>query len=347
MFVKMPLSSAEVLLKGARLVWAVASMREVNSTLLARETHAPVRSARLLIKKLVRCELLSEANGAHVFTGKTVDGCLVLNLRDEMLDALFRRKATRATLLCLARGERSTKGIAEKLSISRRTVIRAIQDLRAAGVVRDKEVVSELLCKPDDPLEEVPRSVHRRAVAHFKRCFETYSIRGAPLILFGEAARGNYYATLKLAALLRFNRPDEIAPVVEALLRSAEETTEEYNVPVSLYLVPEDAWYAQRFKLVKTPLPTLLEVLDGIFIYGAPPKDENYFELIRQYYQPPQEVIEKMLEKRHIRPYDNGFSFTEEGLKAWRRKPIEIAEFEYTFKGKKISVISPLRTYSV
>lgn len=343
MLVKVPLASAEVLLKNANAIWASASMGKFSSTLLARETLIPIRSARLLIKRMVECELVSKEDEAYVFTGKFVDGCLVMNLRDKMLDTLFRHKATRATLLYLARGD-SIGGIAEKLNVSKRTIIRVVEDLRAANIVCGREVSSEFIYKPQNPLEEIPRSVHRKAVAHFKRCFETYCPLSVPVVLFGEAARGSWHATLKLATLLRLHIPEEMAPVAGALLRSAEETTKEYGIPISLFLVPEDAWYAQKFKLVKTSPPSLLELLDGIFICGEPPKDEDYFELIRLYYQPPQEVIDKMLEKGHIKPYGGGFSFTEKGIRAWRRKPIEVAELEYTFNGKKLAIISPSRT---
>lgn len=347
MLIKMPLASAKFLFENAHAIWTASSMEKFNSKLLASEANISVRSARLLIKNLAKCEFVKKAGREYTFSGNIVDDCLVMNFRDEMLDALSKRRATRAVLLCLARGERSTKRIAEKLNVSRRTVIRVLEDLRVAGIVRGREVASELLYKSQDPLEEIPRSAHRRAVAHFVRCFETYSSLSAPLVLFGEAARGNWQATLKLAALSKFNMPDEVVSAIEALFRSAKETTKEYNVPTSLFLVAEDAWYAQKFKLVKTPHLLLLELLDGIFIHGKPPKDEDYFELIRRYYQPSREKIEKMLQKGHIRPYGSGYSFTEKGIKAWRKKPVEVVEFEYPIDREKIPIISLSLTNTV
>jgi hypothetical protein len=84
----------------------------------------------------------------------------------------------------------------------------------------------------------------------------------------------------------------------------------------------------------------LLELLNGIFVYGEPPKDEEYFELVRQSYHMPQEKLESMLRKGHIRPYGSGYSFTEKGIKAWRKKPINIIEFQYPCNGKKVPIIS-------
>lgn len=340
MFVKLPLTSAKILLKNAHALLTASSMPTLNSSSLAFKAGIPKSSARLLIKRLEQCELVKKVNGRYSPVMVTVDNSIVLNVRDEMLDVLFRRKAARQLILHMAMGERNLKRIAENMGVARMTVMRALKDLRAAGLVRGREVCGESLHKPLDPIESIPRSFHRKAVRYFLNCFEARSPSTCPIVLFGEAACGRWNASLKLAALMRFTLPETVAPVISALARALEETLNEYKIATALYMVAEDAWFAQKLNAVRIPHLLLLEMLGGIFVLGEPPKDEEYFQLIRQSYRIPQEKLENMLKKGHIKPYKGDYAFTKKGIEVWRKKPINIIEFEYPCNGKKLPIIS-------
>jgi predicted transcriptional regulator len=340
MFIKLPFSSAEVLLKNARALRAAVSMAVFDTASLATRAGVPKSSARLLIKNLKGCELVRKVKGGYTFDGGKVDDGILLNIRDEMLNPLFRRKVTRELLLHLVKGQHNLKRMAEDIGVARMTLVRVLKDLRTAGLVEGRDVAANMLYEPSDRTELIPRSIHRKAVRYFIGCLETRSPCACSAVLYGEATHGAWSAPLKLAVLVRFSSPETAATVIKAATTALDETVSEYEVPASLSLVTEDAWFAQKFNLVETPHLLLLELLNGIFVYGEPPRDEEYFELVRQSYHIPQEKLESMLRKGHIRPYRSGYSFTEKGIKAWRKKPINIIEFQYPCNGKKVPIIS-------
>lgn len=340
LFIKISFSSAKVLLKNADALWAAASMETFDTSSLAAKTGVPKSTARLLIKNLVGCELAKKVRGGYRFTGRKLDESIILNFRDEMLDSLFRRKVARELFMRLVRGENNLKRIAEDVGCARMTVIRVLKDLRLAGLVDKKNVVLNVCLQPSDQTELIPRTIHREAVRYFLDCFKAHSAHVCSVILFGKAASGRWNSPLKLAALLKSAAPEVAAPTIEALTRAAEETIREYGLTTSLFLVMEDAWFAQKFNIVKVAHPLLLEALNGIFVYGKPPKDEEYFQLIRQSYRMPREKLEGMLRRGYIKPYCGDFAFTEKGLRVWRKSLINIVEFEYPCNGKKIPIIS-------
>jgi len=340
LLIKMSFSSARVLLKNADALWAAASMEAFDTGSLAARASVPRSAARLLIKNLMGCELVKKVRGGYRFIGRKLDESIIFNFRDEMLDPLFRRRVARELFMRLARGERNLKRIAEDVDCTRMTVIRALKDLRLAGLVDKKNVALDVCLQPSDQTELIPRTIHREAVRYFLDCFKAHSAHVCPVILFGKAASGRWSSPLKLAGLLRFASPEVAAPTIEALTRAAEETIREYGVATSLFLVMEDAWFAQKFSIVKVAHPLLLDVLNGIFVLGKPPKDEEYFQLIRQSYRMPREKLERMLRRGYIKPYCGDFAFTEKGLRVWRKAPVNIVEFEYPCNGKKIPIIS-------
>lgn len=298
--------------------------------------------AQLILKDLVWTEHLEKKGRKYYCGEKLKDGNIIINVRDIRSEVLFKRKGMRDLLYWLGRGRKQLSDIAIEAGASISTVKRSLRELRKSRIVSGFMIDPKVLWVSPDPLDIVPRREHALILRNFISLAESQGSIDCPLIFFGDASWGKSSLTLKVMALFKIGPGiDGHVEVMERLVLASKTITSTYGVSIDLTFSATEAWLTQKLKMTTTKNFTLNEAFEGICIHGVLPKEEEYFELLRQTVPFPREKIESWLAKRYISVAKNKYTLTEKGVKMLRqRAPSKLIEGHIPIFDREIPFIS-------
>jgi DNA-binding Lrp family transcriptional regulator len=349
MLLNVPLAAISRLFKHSKIKQTiqVATHGPVNPQQVATEIHLPYKVAWSTLRDLSNVEyVIREGRNFRVDGEKIRDDQLLLNLRDQRVDLLFRRGHTRRILLYLARFPRaSLRKIARDLHVPRMAVKRVMDDLSAAGLIRERCIREELFHEPQDITLLVPRSAHRQAIRHLLDVLGTHNaldpIPG--MVLFGRASWGYPSHTLEVAVLTELTRkPSEQIQLAESLVNACENVTYHFGAMFEVFIATMDAWLNQELGLVIAPNPAISKALDGICLHGKLPSRDDLFEMSRKAFPPSEERMIELLEKGYIQSAErNKHVYTEKALQRFREVGrSRLTQMLLSVRDKKVPFIS-------
>lgn len=277
--------------------------------------------AQLILRDMVLTEHL-EKKGRRYFCSERLRGrTLIVNVRDIRSEVFFKRKGMRELLFWLSVGEKRLSEVAIKARTSVRTLKRATKELRESGIISDLTINPKVLWAASNPLGMVPRKEHALILGNFISLAEDQGPIGCPLVFFGDASWGNPSLTLKIMALFKIGPGiGSHVDVMERLVLASKTITSTYGVSVDLAFSATEAWLLQKLKITTSEHPLLNEAFSGICIHGMLPKEEEYFELLRQTVPFPKEKIKDWLAERYIEQVENKYVLAKKGVEMMRKR---------------------------
>lgn len=345
MYVRLPLETANLLLKHknvAGMLRYIADGGRVTVKSVAEHAGVTRDVAREALGCLLRAELISKSGRYFLTTDKLTRDHVLINVRDIEVDALFRWRVTRKILYALSlKKDFRIRELAAASGYSYITVRKALSALRKAGVVVADSLNRELVYLPEDPIENIPRQYHRKAVRHFLVALKTYYPElSEPVVVFGEASQGWPSQEINVAILTRVAAPPErLAYLTDKLVLASSNATSQTGFSINLTITTEDACLSRLLNLTE-PNKTIEDILEGICVHGKMPTPEDYFDLAQQAYPLSEEKIQLLLKKKYIAMKDGRYVHTEAGFRFLRRKkPSHFIDETLTLNGKTVHVI--------
>lgn len=310
-----------------KIVRHLVSSGDVSVSSTARAARISRKTAWSVLKTLRRT--------GHLDNGKIKrmdKDFIVVNLRDVATDALFRFSGTRRFLYLKLKGDVSLSEAASSLSMKYVTVKKLAAKLRKAGVLTEENRVrDELVRRPEDPLDLIPRKEHRQAVRFFLDELKSE----VPQCMYGGASWGVEVLEINVLALQK-SPSYSSAILTQDLVDAASAANLRFGFKFNLAVATFLAWFENAFAQV--PSLTLLEASDGIFVRGFPPCPEDYFECVEE--GADEERIKELLAKGYIRKTERGFAYTDKALNAFKTAPSAIKETIADVDGVGVRIIS-------
>lgn len=296
-------------------------------------------------KTLLNAELISvSSRGKFRINGSRFrDNNVILNMRDTMLSNVFKRRLMRPVLLELMRNpQASVSQIMDALSVSHMSVRRVLADLQSAGISAG-QLISHVY-EPDDPLEHVPRSIHRDVLKHLLGFLE---MRGAlrlcsAIVVYGAASTGSVTSKLDIATVSSLTmEAEKHVHLMETMLKAEENVEQVFNTGLNVVAVVEDALLAVKLGMTSTLNYTLIDILNGICIWGRLPEPEDFFDLFMKAYPMSEKDIEEKMQKGYLTQVDGRLVFTEKAIDHFRKHaPTNIIDTFIPIRDQKMRFIT-------
>ncbi|MEM0235876.1 hypothetical protein [Thermofilum sp.] len=294
------------------------------------------KGAWLILRDLSAAEYLERSNGAYKVSERVLDDAILLNPRDESAAALLKRRCMGAVLFWLMMGK-GPSWIARELSIPLVTVKKALRDLREAGIVVGTKIKDEVLYEPADPVELIPRKVHREIARELIRDLEG-AHRIAALVLFGDASFGRLTPSLDVLCLTNAVSAEEAAEVARMCASAARDALSTHAVQVNFYIAPVESWVALKHGFA-IGSDAMNRALSGIIFYGREPTLSDYTTRMFELTSSKGRMLELTM-KGLIKKGAGGVMLTEKAIKIFRKEPARLTESKINIGEKDIVLIS-------
>jgi len=206
---------------------------------------------------------------------------MVVNLRDSQFAQILSSKFMAAILekLVSAHSHGHSYGIRELASMlecSPGTVKPILDKLQAAGLLESGRISADAIHHPDDPLEEVPRIVHRKALKYFLSFLGDERHLDA-LVMYGDAAIGKPVRDIEVLAVRKLIEPmpslasiDNVDGALAIRLSQAAHQVSVAYPPIHLNIAIVGTFHWQSYRLVSKPFLSsrLYRASQGIVVYG-------------------------------------------------------------------------------
>jgi len=284
-----------------------------------------------------------ERRGRRLFPSERIGSdSIIINLRDVRTSTLFRWNKTREILLKLCSDNAKLRDISVNLQISYRMVQWILRNLRQADIVSDLHVNTNIIVKPKDPLELVPRKEHRFLLRNYTSMLETFGLGNAPLILYGDASWGKPTFTLELLALIKgYMEAEDQERLMRNYVIAAKNLTSNYGAGMKISFALEEVWLAQRLGFASTENLLLSSAMEGICLCGKLPTREDYFELHQLVNPAPPTKIREWIAKGYVQEVDGRYVYTDKAIERFRETaPTNVVEVLVPILDRKVRFIT-------
>jgi len=325
----------------AEFLKLLSTHKSVTPGILKQETGVSYETLRRMVKGLEEAEYVLRKGRRVIATEKIKREGLVINLRDTRIDGLMRWRVTRRLMHLLhTKPDMMLSEMAFILNVSPETVKAVMKNLRLAGLVCGKQLNPDLIVKPKNPLELVPRSVHRQIISHFISAVKQYRPEfDEALVLFGDASWGKSTIVLNIAVLTTKIKPPELLDLSKDLVFASENVTSNFGATIDLTLMLRKIWLLLKLGHLENPSFTANQILDGVCVYGRLPQDEELYELDRMTYPLPKTRVEELLRKGYIKRDGCKFVYTSKAIEAFRHHKSKMTEQVVPVNRKVIRLI--------
>jgi hypothetical protein len=235
----------------------------------------PKRTFYDAIQVLKRADILGNDYSPLV---PIVENGVVLNTRDLYLTKIFSSRLMGPLLDRLASGQSfGTRELASILESEPSTVKRVVDKLRQAGVVdSDGHVLGDLIYRPTDLADEVPRLHHRKAVKHFLSLFDQKE-KVQAFIIYGDAAVGKATSSVEILAIRRLSKLvtvlEELNTIDCELAGSMAGAAQQVSIaypPTRFMFAVVGSFDWQSYHMISKPMlsPRLYRASQGITVFG-------------------------------------------------------------------------------
>ncbi|MEM1767559.1 MAG: hypothetical protein QXD86_06435 [Candidatus Bathyarchaeia archaeon] len=297
------------------------------------------------VKTLLNAELISvSGRGKFRINGSRFrNNNVILNLRDNMLSNVFKRRLMRPVILELIRNpQASVSQIVNALSVSHMSVRRVLADLQSAGISAG-QLISHVY-EPDDPLEHVPRSIHRDIMKHLLRFLEA---RGAlhlcsAIVVYGAASTGSITDEVDTAVVSSLTmEAEKHVRLMETMLEAKENIEQVFSTGLNVVAVIEDALLSAKLGITSTLNYTLVDILNGICVWGRLPEPEDYFDLFMKAFPMSQRDIEEKIQKGYLAQISGRLVFTKKAIDHFRQHaPTNLIDIFIPIRDQKMRLIT-------
>lgn len=346
MILEVPMEATKEIMRyeaTAKILKLLSSNAELSASSVMRKANVSWKAAWTTLHALTKADLLEKRGNNFASTYKVKEHAVQLNLRDSLTDVLFKWRCMRRLLYELYRHpDQSLSEVSHKIGVHRKTVECALKALRRSGVVEGKSIKSELISMPSDPLDLVPRKVHKQVLGHFLAALKTYyAAFDEALVLYGDASWGRPTFKFDVLAVLDTIESPKIVYIAEKLALAARNTTSNFGVSFDLTLTNSYIWPQLSLGLVEGLDQRVSSMAEGLCICGELPHDDDFFILGRKLNPLSLEKTEELLKKRYIAPANSGkYVYTKKAIRKFREKKSKMIEEPLLVGGRKMSLLS-------
>lgn len=246
----------------------------LRSLALGRQPNIPKSTLHRTMRALKQADIVAKDLSLQV---PVVGDGVVLNTRDQYVAKILSSQVMGPLLSILASGRRfGVRELASILKCEPSTVKRVLDKLRATGLVEDGHLSTNVIHCPVDPIEEVPRLIHRKALKYFLSFLVGERYVDA-VIAYGDVVVGK--PTKDIEVLVVRKLTERLSSLVEVdkvdgelalkMVKAAHQVSIAYS-PIHLNLSIVDGFDWQSYQFISKPFLStrLYRASQGVVVYG-------------------------------------------------------------------------------